>query len=1046
MKKVTNFVHLHLHTEYSLTDSILKIDPLMKSVKEMGMNAVAITDHGTLAGAEKFHLAATKNKVKPIIGCEVYLAGEARKRYHLTILSKNRNGYLSIVKALNSLAGERRRGFTDEEILSLEDVVVLSGCVGGKIPSLILNNNISEAKELVEIYKSRFGDDFYLELMDTGLPKQKELNEVLIELSNKYKVKLVATNDVHFLRREDAKAHGLFVSIGRNMRWDGNYAYGSDQYYLKSPKEMEELFGHVKTALENTLEIAQKCEEYDLKPNLDLPKMTDDDRLALRKMIGFENLKGDRRSRAERELNVIESKNFSRYFLVVSDIVQTAEKLGVIVGPGRGSSVSSLVAYLLGITTIDPLKYDLLFERFLNEYRAGDPDIDIDVEDTERNRLINGIMEKFGNTRVVQVGAYGTLGTRAVVRAVGKALNLNDRVINDLAWRVSGYDSVKDAIAKNPDLARISRDLTIGEALNYSQMLEGLVHHRTVHAAGILLSDTPITEKLPLFFNDGTWVTEFDMESLASLEVTKIDILGLRTLTNIKETLGKGIDRKKMNELPIDDPNIFNLLKRGETLGVFQLESMSATALAKKMAPQHFEDIVALLSLNRPGPMYSGMADEYVKRMHGLSVSKDDLGLNELLKDTYGMIVYQEQIMKIAMQVAGFPPARADLFRKAVSKKKTNLMSELEDEFIHGCVERGYEKKKAEKLFDLISSFASYGFNKSHSVAYAYITAWTAYLKATKPAQYLTSLMNSNISNPAKLSVYANEARRLGLELLPPDVNESGAFFKLEDTGRHAGSHSLGIPEKGIRIGLAAIKGVGLAFGEDVEEARKSAKYESIQDFLVRLKKRRPSKRLMEILILAGALDSICHNRKYAIDNLEEIMDMAEGGLKALQQQLFGGEKKSALPPIDRYPDYDLAERIRLQRQYLAITVDNQSEMGFSKVMENGHGKATFYIFENGKNTLATDGEIEVEISFPFPLPEGGPYEGEFIYKGDTIRIERLLKTPTSYFFYVEDASEMEKVASELVDAEGKKVVIKFNGISLVVEDKMPKEEENHGE
>lgn len=1004
----------------------------MKTVKEMGMNAVAITDHGTIAGVEKFHSAALKNGIKPIIGCEVYMIGEGRKRYHLTVLAKNRNGYFSILKALNSLAGEKRRGFTDEEILSLEDVIVLSGCMGGKIPSLILNSKISEAKELLEIYKSRFGDDFYLEIMDTALPKQKELNEVLVDLSNKYKIKLVVTNDVHFLRKEDAKAHGLFVSIGRNMRWDGKFAYGSDQYYLKSPQEMEELFSHIKGALENTLEIAQKCEKYSIEPDLELPKISDDDRSTLRKMIGFENLMGERKSRADAELKVIESKNFSRYFLVVSDIVRTAEKLGVIVGPGRGSSVSSLVAYLLGITTIDPLKYDLLFERFLNESRVGDPDIDIDVEDTERNRLINGIMEKYGKDHVVQVGAYGTLGARAVVRAVGKALDLNERIINDLAWRVSGYDSVRDALAKNPALERISHDPTIGETLNYSQILEGLVHHKTIHAAGVLLSDAPITEKLPLVFNDGTWVTEFDMESLASLGVIKIDVLGLRTLTNIKETLGEKATRKKMNELPVDDPSIYNLLKRGETLGVFQLESASATTLTRKMAPQCFEDIVALLSLNRPGPMYSGMADEYVKRMHGLSTSKDDFGLNELLKDTYGMIVYQEQIMKIATQIAGFTPSRADIFRKAVSKKKTNLMSELENEFIYGCIEKGYDREKAKRLFDLINSFASYGFNKSHSVAYAYITAWTAYLKATKPAQYLTSLMNSNISNPAKLSIYANEAKRLGLELLPPDVNESKALFKTENNG--------------IRIGLAAIKGVGLAFGEDIEEERKKGKYESIQDFLSRFKKRRPSKRLVEILILAGALDSICPNRKYAIDNLDEIWDMAEGGLKALQQQLFGGGKKSTLPPIDGYLDYDLAERIRLQKQYLAITIVEQTEMGFSKVMENGHGKTTFYVFESRKNTLATDGETEVEILSPFPLPEGGPYEGEFIYKGGTMSLDRLLKTPTSYFVYVKDANEIEKVSSKLVDAKGKRVVIKFNGISMVIEDKMPKEEENYGE
>ena len=445
------------------------------------------------------------------------------------------------------------------------------------------------------------------------------------------------------------------------------------------------------------------------------------------------------------------------------------------------------------------------------------------------------------------------------------------------------------------------------------------------------------------------------------------------------------------------------------------------------MAPERFEDLIALLSLNRPGPMYSGMADEYIKRRHGLSSGKDELGLDELLKDTYGMIVYQEQIMKIASEVAQFTPSKADMFRKAVSKKKTDIMDELKDEFIEGCVDHGYGRSKAKKLFDLINSFASYGFNKSHSVAYAHISAWTAYLKAVKPAQYLASLMNSHISNMAKLSIYAGEAKRLGVEILPPDVNESSALFKAD--------------LRTIRTGLVAIKNVGINFGESVEKDRKKGKYESVQDFLVRLKNTRPSKRSMEALILSGAFDSICSNRRYMIENLDLIWDMAEGGLKALQQQLFGGTKKSTLPSVEGYPDYEMTEKIRLQRQYFNLVTLELGDKGFSIVMRNGKGKVVFYIFENGKNIMATDGEIEMEISLPFPLAESGPFEGEFTYKDGKITLDKLLKTPDSTFVYVENSDAIEKIMSDLIDAKGEKVILKLKGISMIIEDKTLKEE-----
>ncbi len=1026
---MNTFVHLHVHTEYSLVDSTVRINELVESAKNFGMPAIAVTDHGTMAGIEKFYASAFENGMKPILGCEVYLAGEGRKRYHLTILAKNRSGYDSLVGALSELSKSQRKGFEEEEIFTLQDVIVLSGCIGGKIPSLILDDDYENAKKMVLKYKKRFGDDFYLELMRTGLSQQDKVNMALMDFSKELGVRVVATNDVHFLKKEDALVHGLFVAMGRNMRWNGQPAYGSSEYYLKSSDEMESLFKDVPQAIKTTVEIADKCETYDIKPHFSLPVVSSgNDCEVLKKRVQASH--DFRRQRVEEELKIIESKGFCRYFLVVADIVKMAEKAGIIIGPGRGSAVSSCVSNKLGITTIDPLKYDLLFERFLNEYRKGDPDIDLDVEDTERNRLISLIAEKYSQNHVVQVGAYGTLGIKAVIRAVGKALDVEERIINDLVWRVSGYSTVSEALKKNLALQKFLRDPTIAEVLKYSEKLEGLVHHRTVHAAGIVLANEEITKKIPAVWSTSTWISEYDMESLARLGVIKIDLLGLKTLTNIKETLGGAATRQMMCSLPIEDERIYELLRKGRTLGVFQLESQAATSLTKKMAPKKFEDIVALLSLNRPGPMYSGMADEYIQRMHGLSSKEDEFGLNDILKETYGMIVYQEQIIQIAREIAGFTPSKSDLFRQAISKKNAELMKKLKDEFIQGCVKHGgFDKAKAERLFELVNSFASYGFNKSHSVAYAHITAWTAYLKAVYPSKYLTSLMNSHVSDTSKLALYAAEARRMGVEILPPDVNESSTLFSSKN-GK-------------ILSGLAAIKNVGMMLAEAIVKERKNGNFESLEGFLSRMKNVKMSKRTVEALILSGAMDAICKNRKYAVENLDLIWDKAEGGLQALQQELFGSGESAKLPSIEEYKDYELTERIQLQREYFNLMEVQENDEKFSKVMENGQAKVTFYLSEGATGELvASDGESEEEIALPFPLPTGGPYSAIFKYVHGKMVLEKLLKTPQAIYVYIDDLSQIENVLSKLLDAKGKKVVVKFKSLSMIVEDKTFSEEE----
>ncbi|MGC8611759.1 MAG: DNA polymerase III subunit alpha [Mesoaciditoga sp.] len=1014
------FVHLHLHTEYSAGDSIVRINELMDEAKALGMDALAITDHGTMGGVHKFWSAAREHGIKPIIGCELYVKDD-KTRTHLTVLAKNKNGYLSLVKAVN-LANSR--GLEDRDIFELKDVIVLSGCMSGKIPRLILGNEIEKAREVARAYKERFGEDFYIELMRTGLKEQIALNETLVDIAKSLNIKTVATNDVHFLKKEDALTHGLFVSMNRNMKWDGNVAYGSDHYYLKSAGEMRKLFEDLPQSVENTNEISEKCEEYDLFVDIKLPFSSDRDCETLKEKIG--NVSDDRKKRLDRELKLIESKNFCRYFLTVSEIIDYAQKAGILIGPGRGSSVSSLVAYLLGITTIDPLKHDLIFERFLNESRTEDPDIDIDVEDNARDDLILGLAQKYGTNNLAQVGSYGTLGSKAVIRFTGKSLGVNERVIEDLAWRVSGYDSIGKAIVENQEFRRISKSDEVKALVSYALKLEGLIHHKTIHAAGIVLSDGDLTNLIPMTFDGKRWITEFDMESLADLGITKIDLLGLKTLTNIKETLGGKAKREDLMNIPIDDERIYEILKSGNTSGIFQLESASASALTKKLAPENFNDIIALLSLNRPGPIYSGIADEYIRRRHGGAVMKDEFGLDKILGETYGMIIYQEQIMKIAMEIANFSESQADLFRKAISKKDPAIMRDLKEKFVNGAISKGYSENMALKLFDSISNFASYGFNKSHSVAYAYITAWTAYLKATMPANFMVSLMNSNISDPAKLSIYKKELERLHVKVLPPDINESRALFYSEG--------------KNVRTGFAAIKGIGINLGRMIEEERMRGKFENFLDFLSRMKKKVNSKSL-EILILSGAFDSTDPNRKYLIDNMEGLIDLSEGGLKMIQQQLFGSEERKALPPIENYPDYSPSEKIKLQRQYVDLLFDLEGD-DFEKVMERGHGRVAFQIFERDGLIFATDGKNELPFSYERPLREGEMYEGEFVVKNGNVILSRLISSSNETYIYLKDPSEIDSYISRISDMKDHRLIFKISNFYIILEDKTFKEEE----
>ncbi len=859
----------------------------------MGMPAVALTDHGVMYGVIDFYEACQEQGVKPIVGCELYVAPRSRfektkkedSPHHLLVIAENNEGYqnLSELVTRSYFEGYYYKPRVDKELLSeySKGLIGFSACVAGEIPRLILSGDLKKAEEVAKTYLDIFGEgNFFFELMNHGLEEQQRVNEEILKLSKKLNIPLVATNDIHYVLPEDRDAHEVLLCIQTNATLDDEdrLTFQSGEFYFKSPQEMWELFGEVPEALNNTLLIAERAEiKFDFNnfylPQYKVPKGYDLNGYlrklceeGLRKRYG-DSIPEEVRERLEHELNVIEKMGFAGYFLIIWDVIRFAKENGIRVGPGRGSAAGSLVAYTLGITNIDPLKYGLLFERFLNPERKTLPDIDIDICEDRRDEVLRYVREKYGEDRVAQIITFSTLKARAATRDAGRVLGFPYGQIDKIAKLITS-DSIEKSLAEVGELREVyENDPDARRVLDTAKRLEGLARQDSIHAAGVVISQERLTKYVPLQKKgDAEVVTQFSMGPLGKLGLLKMDFLGLRTLTVIEETLNlirknRGIDLD-IDSIPLDDKDTYELIAKGETVGVFQLEKPGMRALLKELKPTQFEDIIAANALNRPGPLKSGMVQDFIDRKHGRKrVSYPHPALEPILKETYGTIVYQEQVMGIASALAGYTLAEADILRKAISKKEKGVWEKEKEKFVRKASERGVDKEEASRIFDMVAPFVEYAFNKSHSAAYALVAYQTAYLKTHYPLEFLTALLTSVKDDQDKVALYINEARQRGIKVLLPDVNFSEKNFSVEGNS--------------IRFGLSAIRNVGESVVEKIIEGRGKAPFKSLTDFCERVDLTVLNKRAFESLIKAGAFDSLGYTRKYLLENYEKISSIA---------------------------------------------------------------------------------------------------------------------------------------------------------------------------
>lgn len=937
------FVHLHLHTEYSLLDGAIRIEELMEQAKKYQMPAVAITDHGNIFGVVEFYKKACKYDIKPIIGCEVYLAPQSRfdkakinrdygipeeASFHLTLLVENEQGYKNLTRLVSSsyLEGFYYRPRIDMEILSQhsDGLIVLSGCLKGEIPYNIYQGNIDKASKITKNLKEIFQDRFYLEIQSNSIPEQTIANRGIIELSKKYNIPLVATNDCHYLNREDARAHEILLCIqtGKNINDEKRLKFHSDEFYFKSPEEIYREFNEIQDSIKNTLVIADRCNFEFKLGNYKLPKykvpqgFTEDTYLRKLAIEGIESrfngrITNEYYERLERELDVITKMGFSSYFLIVWDFINYARKKSIPVGPGRGSAAGSLVAYALRITDIDPIKYGLLFERFLNPDRISMPDIDVDFCKDRREEVINYVAEKYGKDKVAHIITFGTMAARAVVRDVGRALNIPYGDVDKIAKLIpNACNSLEYALKLEPKLKEsYEKNQTVRELLDIAKRLEGLARHASQHAAGVVISPEPLEDFMALYKNPGeeSIISHFDMKSIEDVGLLKFDFLGLKTLTVINAIVeyASKLDKKiDLENIPLDDPDTYKLLSSGKTIGVFQLESKGMRDLLQKMQPERFEDLIALVALFRPGPLGSGMVDDFIKRKKGLVPIEYSLPeLREILDETYGVILYQEQVMQIANRIAGFTMGQADVLRKAMGKKIPELMAALKDDFIKGALNNDIPKDKAENLFNLMASFGEYGFNKSHSAAYAYLAYITAYLKVHYPLEFFAANLSNEMGDTNKILKFINECRSFGIPIKGPDINESERIFTIIGDA--------------IRFGLEAVKGVGIAAIECILDERQKCKFISLNDFLSRIDTKKVNKKVIESLIKAGAFDSLYHDKNANYSRPTALKELLSNKSSInSRQNKTNGEKISSLFHTVDYEEHEENEK--------GILLDNQ--------------------------------------------------------------------------------------------------------------------------
>ena len=936
----SEFIHLHLHTQYSLLDGACRIPEILNLAKQYKMDSLAITDHGNMFGAIEFYMEAQKAGIKPIIGCEVYIAPKSRLEktttgiedasYHLILLAKDETGYQNLMKLVSSayLEGFYYRPRIDKEILSQysKGLIGLTACLKGEVPQLIQQRRFNDALKAADGLLNILGkDNFYLELQENLIPEQRQVNEGLIKISKELKIPLVATNDVHYPTKDHARSHEALLCIQtQNVLSDPNrMKLQTEEFYFKSPQEMIKAFGDVPEAINNTLEIAQRCNlELDFS-KVHLPKYEPPDKKDKEEFLKelchdglksrFINITPEIENRLQQELKVIKGSGFISYFLIVWDFIHYAKNHNIPVGPGRGSAAGSLVSYILGITDINPLRYGLIFERFLNPDRLGLPDIDIDFCYERRQEVIEYVTKKYGQENVAQIITFGTMQARAVVRDVGRVMGISYADVDRIAKMIPPDPGItlKDAIENEAELKNLYKnDPQIKELIDTALQLEGLNRHASVHAAGVVIADKPLDNYMPLFKTQEDQITSgYSMSVLEKIGLLKVDFLGLRTLTVIDQTLkiiektrNKKIDIK---EIPLDDPKTYKLLSSAQTIGVFQVESSGMRDLLRKLEPERFEDLIALLALYRPGPIGSGMLDDFIQRRHNrVPIKYPHKSLEFILKETYGIMVYQEQIMQTASALAGFSLTQADLLRRAMSKKIPEIMEQQRKNFILGCIKNNISEQIASKVFDLIEYFSGYGFNKSHSAAYALISYRTAYLKANYLVEFMTALLTSERDNTDKIVEYINEATRMGLKVLPPDINESDALFKVVDG-------------QTIRFGLLAVKNVGFGAIESIITARNSAPFKTLQDLCQRIDLRLANRKVLESLIKCGSFDYFDMPRAQMAAGLDTILEItskaqkeqAKGQLSFFDSALCeNGFKNTAtsLPEVKEWPEPQL--------------------------------------------------------------------------------------------------------------------------------------------
>ena len=952
-----SFAHLHVHTEYSLLDGSNKIKEYVARVKELGMNSAAITDHGVMFGCIDFYKAAKEAGIKPILGCEVYVAPGSRfdretvkgeeRYYHLVLLAENDLGYSNLTKIVSKgyVDGFYYKPRVDMEILQQyhEGIIALSACLAGEVPRYLVRNFYEEGKKAALRYQEIFGKgNFFLELQDHGIPEQRLVNQQLMRMSQETGIELVATNDVHYTYESDADSHDILLCIqtGKKVSDEDRMRYEGGQYYVKSEEEMRSLFPYALQALENTQKIADRCEvniEFGVTklPRFDVPEgYTAWEYLNKLCREGLERLYDpvteELKERLDYELNTIRTMGYVDYFLIVWDFIKFARDHEIMVGPGRGSAAGSLVSYTLGITQLDPMRYQLLFERFLNPERVTMPDIDVDFCFERRQEVIDYVTRKYGKDRVVQIVTFGTLAARGVIRDVGRVLDMPYAQVDSIAKMIPTElnITIDKALTMNHELKELyESDDEIHYLIDMSRRLEGLPRHTSMHAAGVVISQKPVDEYVPLSrASDGTLVTQFTMTTLEELGLLKMDFLGLRTLTVIQNAVhlaerssGQKID---ISAIDYNDPKVLEMIGSGKTEGVFQLESGGMKNFMKELKPKSLEDIIAGISLYRPGPM--DFIPQYIKgKNHPETVTYDTPLLKPILEQTYGCIVYQEQVMQIVQALAGYSLGRADLLRRAMSKKKAAVMEKERESFVYGnpedgvpgCVNNGISEKIANKIYDEMIDFAKYAFNKSHAAAYAVVSYQTAWLKYYYPVEFMAALMTSCIDNPGKVAEYILNSRQMGISILPPDVNQSEGIFTVEG--------------KSIRYGMSAIKGIGKPVMEAVtREREENGPFVSLQDFAGRMTGKEINKKTVENFIKSGAFDSLGATRKQMMQIYISVLDAAAQERKNSltgQMSLFdfvdAETKHSYEIPLPNVGEYGKEEKLAFEKEVLGIYI-----------------------------------------------------------------------------------------------------------------------------